>query len=170
MSSNEFGVGATIPEVQGRVVLRGDIAKDDSGAYAVFIEQGSSASQMTAAQVVDVIARLLDCDGQEADAVPAYTQVKMKGARKLLKIPKSECPDVWIPLPRHKWPKAWEYIEGRILWERQFEKALMELGWEKYQIGNACSFTENKNYSYRSMWMPSKWMERSRLWLLCGRN
>ena len=29
----------------GRVVLRGDIVKDDSGSYAVFTEQGSSASQ-----------------------------------------------------------------------------------------------------------------------------
>ena len=34
---------------KGRVVLRGDIVKDDSGSYAVLTEQGSSASQMTAA-------------------------------------------------------------------------------------------------------------------------
>ena len=34
---------------KGRVVLRGDTVKDDSGSYAVFTEQGSSASQMTAA-------------------------------------------------------------------------------------------------------------------------
>ena len=33
---------------KGRVVLRGDIVKDDSGSYAVFTEQGSSAPQMTA--------------------------------------------------------------------------------------------------------------------------
>ena len=33
-----------------RVVRRGDIVKDDSGSYAVFTEQGSSASQMTAAK------------------------------------------------------------------------------------------------------------------------
>ena len=32
---------------QGRVVLRGDIVKDNLGSYAVFTEQGSSASQMT---------------------------------------------------------------------------------------------------------------------------
>ena len=38
---------------KGRVVLRGDIVKDDSGSYAVFIEQGSSASQMTAAKGMD---------------------------------------------------------------------------------------------------------------------
>ena len=35
---------------KGRVVLRGDIVKDNSGSYAVFTEQGSSASQMTAAK------------------------------------------------------------------------------------------------------------------------
>ena len=33
---------------KGRVVLWDDIVKDDSGSYAVFTEQGSSASQMTA--------------------------------------------------------------------------------------------------------------------------
>ena len=31
---------------KGRVVLRGDIVKDDSGSYAVFTEQGSPASQV----------------------------------------------------------------------------------------------------------------------------
>ena len=37
---------------KGRVVLRGDIVKDNSGSYAVFTEQGSSASQLTAAKVM----------------------------------------------------------------------------------------------------------------------
>ena len=56
---------------KGRVVLRGDIVKDDSGSYAVFTEQGSSASQMTAAKIMDIISRLPGCDGQAADAVSA---------------------------------------------------------------------------------------------------
>ena len=43
---------------KGRVVLRGDIVKDDSGSHAVFTEQGSSASQMTAAKIMDIISRL----------------------------------------------------------------------------------------------------------------
>ena len=64
----------------GRVVLRGDIVKDDSGSFAVFTEQGSSASQMTAAIVMDIISRLPGCSGQAADAVSAYTQVKMTDA------------------------------------------------------------------------------------------
>ena len=48
---------------QGRVVLRGDTVKDDSGSYAVFTEQGSSASQVTAAKVMDIISRLPGCAG-----------------------------------------------------------------------------------------------------------
>ena len=67
---------------KGRVVLRGDLVKDASGAYAIFTEQGSSASQMTAAKVMDVVAQLLDCDGQAADAISAYTQVKKEDAQK----------------------------------------------------------------------------------------
>ena len=52
--------------------------KDDSGSYAVFTEQGSSASQMTAAKIMDIISRLPGCNGQAADAVSACTQVKRK--------------------------------------------------------------------------------------------
>ena len=37
------------------------------------------------------------------------------GCSKLLKIPKSECPDIWIRLPKHKWPKSWEYIEDLVV-------------------------------------------------------
>ena len=131
---------------KGAVVLRGDIVKDDSGSYAVFTEQGSSASQMTAAKIMDIISRSPGCDGQAADAVSAKTQVKMEDAHKLLKIPKSECPDIWIRLPRHKWPKSWSSMEDPVvplernlyghplaglLWEKQFEKILLKHGWEK---------------------------------------
>ena len=65
-----------LQKCEGRVVLRGDIVKDDSGDHAVFTEQGSSASQMTAAKLMDVTARLPGCDGQATDAVSACTQVK----------------------------------------------------------------------------------------------
>ena len=49
------------------VILRGDIVKDDSGSYAVFTEQGSSASQLTAAKVMDITSRLPGCSGQAAE-------------------------------------------------------------------------------------------------------
>ena len=57
---------------------RSDIVEEDSGSYAVFIEQGSSESQMTAAKIMDIISRLPGCDGQAADAVSAYTQVNKR--------------------------------------------------------------------------------------------
>ena len=70
----------------------------------------------------------------------------MEDAPKLLKIPKSECPDIWIRLPRHKWPTSWSSIEDPVVpvernlcghplaglfWEKQFEKILKKYGWEK---------------------------------------
>ena len=150
---------------KGRVVLRGDIVKDDSGSYAVFTEQGSSASQMTVAKIMDIISRLPGCDGQAADAVSAYTQVKMEDAHKLLKIPKSECPDIWIRLPRHKWPKSWSSMEDPVvplernlyghplaglLWERQFEKILLQHGWEK--VSNwECLFVHHQKGLFSSV-------------------
>ena len=95
---------------------------------------------------MDIISRLLGCEGQAADAVSACTQVKMEDAPKLLKIPKSECPDIWIRLPKHKWPRSWSSMEDPVvplernlyghpqaglLWERQFETVLLENGWGK---------------------------------------
>ena len=49
-------------------MLRGDVVEDDSGSHAVFAELGSSASQMTAGKVLDVIGRLPECAGQAIDA------------------------------------------------------------------------------------------------------
>ena len=99
---------------KGRVVLRGDIVKDDSGSYAVLTEQGSSASLMTAANVMDVTSRLPGCAGQAADAVLAYSQVTIEDEPSLLKITKSECPGIWIRPPKHKLPKSWSSMDVRL--------------------------------------------------------
>ena len=136
----------TFQKYKGRVVLRGNSVQVDSGSYAVFTEQGSSASQMRAAKVMDILSRLSGCAGQAADAEDAYTQLKMEDAPTLLKIPKSECPDMWIRLPKHNWPKSCFSMEDPVvllernlyghplaglLWETEFEKVLLEHGWEK---------------------------------------
>ena len=120
---------------EGRVVLRGNIVKDDAGSCAVFTEQGSWASQMT-----------------------ATTQVKMEDAPKLFKIPESECPDIGIRQPRHKWPKSWSSMEDPVVplernlyghplaglsWERQLEKILLKYGWEKVSYWE-CLFVHRK--------------------------
>ena len=92
---------------------------------------------------MDVMERRPGCAGQAADAVSAYTQVKMEDAPTLPKIPSSECRDVWIRLPQHT---SWSSMEDQVvllkrnlfghplaglLWERQFEKVLSERGCEK---------------------------------------
>ena len=139
--------------------------KDDSRSYAVFTEQGSSASPMTAARVMDIISRLPGCAGQAADAVSAYTQVKMEDV-KLLKIPKSEYPDIWIRIPQHKWPNSCSSMEDLVvpsernlhghllaglLWERQFEKILSKYVWEKVFNWECLFVHREKGYSYLCM-------------------
>ena len=93
MSSSEFQCGKEVRTYKGRVVCCGDVVMDDSGSHAVFTEQGSSASHMTAARVLDVSA-LLDCAGEASDAVSACLPVKMEDPPDSLRLPKSECPCV----------------------------------------------------------------------------
>ena len=111
---------------KGRVVLRGEVVEHDSGSYAVFTEQGSSASHMTAAKVLGVISRLPGCAGQASDAP------------KLWGLPESECPAIWTRLPRTRSVrKPWDEIldavvplkrnlygqpSAGLLWVRPFEK------------------------------------------------
>ena len=122
---------------------------------------------MTAAKVMDIISRLPGCDGQAADAVSAYTQVKMEGAHKLLKIPKSECPDIWIRLPKHRRLQSWSSMEDPVvplernlyghplaglLWDRQLEKVLLENGWE--EVPNwECLFANREKRLFLSVYV-----------------
>ena len=139
---------------------------------------------MTAAKIMDVIARSPGCDGQAADAVSAFSQVKMEDPPRLLRIAKSECPDVWILLPRHKWLKSWSIIEDPVvLLKRKLiirtpfsscgKDNSRKLWWNFHgkkvpKLGMPFCSSKTKT-SYRYTW-PSKWLERSRMWLPCGRN
>ena len=81
------------------------------------------------------------------------------------KFQKSECPDIWIRLPRHKWPKSMSSIEDPIvplernlyghplagpLWERQFEKISLKHGWEKVPIWE-CLFVHRQKGLFLSV-------------------
>ena len=140
--------------------------KDDSGSYAVFTEQGSSASQVTAAKVMDIVSRLPGCAGQAAHAVSAHTQVKMEDASKLLKIPNRNVQtfgfvDHDTSGPNHGpvW-KTQSFLLNEInlyghplagmLRERQFEKILLKCGWE--EVSNwECSFVHREKGSVLSV-------------------
>ena len=97
---------------------------------------------------------------------------------------KSECPGIWIRLPKHKWPKSWSSMKDPVvplernlyghplaglLWERQFEKVLSKYGWEKVPMENAYSLTEKKGYSYQCMWTISNWQARQKTWNRLGK-
>ena len=139
---------------------------------------------MTAAKIMDIISRLPGCDGQAADAVSADTQVKMEDAHKLLKIPKSECPDIWIRLPRHKWPKSWSFMEDPVvplernlyghpqaglLCEREIYKILLKYGWEKVPNGECLFVHHQQGLFHLCLWMTSNWLERNKtLERYCG--
>ena len=91
----------------GCVALRGGIVKDAT-------QQGSSASLMTADEVLDVISRLPGRAEQASDAGTAHTQVKMEDAPKLLRIPESACPTVGVRPPRSSDPKAWDKTQDPV--------------------------------------------------------
>ena len=122
---------------------------------------------MTAAKIMDIISRLPGCAGQAADAESASTQVKMENAPTLLKIPKSECPDIWIRLPRHKWPKLYcpvlkiqsfllNKIYTVILWQDCYGKGNLRKsycsGWEK--VSNwECLFVHREKGLFLSVYV-----------------
>ena len=112
---------------------------------------------MTAAKIMDIISRLPGCDGQAADATSAKTQVKMEDAHKLLKIPKSECPDIWIRLPLHKWPKSWSSMEDPIVpLERNLYghplAGLLKHGWEKIPNWDLDTMQNEDSMNHQILW------------------
>ena len=128
---------------------------------------------------MDVIAGLPDCDGQAADAIPAYTQVKMEDVPRLLRISKvrvcryrdtSSTTYMAQIMANHglTFKTQWYLLNesnidplAGLLRERQFEEVLLELGWENVlHIGNDWLFVESKDYSFRYLWMTSKWLNR----------
>ena len=128
---------------------------------------------------MDVIPRPPDCDGQAADAISAYTQVKMEDALKLLK----KIPNQNVRTYGYVFQNINGRSHGNTLKILLFflnetctdthsqdscgtdssKKHSRNMVGKKYQIENAHSFIENKSYSYRSIWMTSKWPERSRI-------
>ena len=152
---------------QGRVVLRGDIVKDDSEAYAVCTEQGSSASHF-----MDVIARLPGCDGQAVDAESAYTEAKMEDApdcsefqNRNVQMFGSVFRDVDDPSHGQTLMVQW-FLPNEICMYAHSQdcggkdgskKFCWNLDGSKYRIENV--FIEDKDYSCQYMWMMSKWLE-----------
>ena len=129
----------------GRVVFRGDNVKDEQGCDAVFSEQGTSASHMSAAKFLDAIARMPGHSGGNADAVGAYTHANLDPASHLLGGTQQKPVETWITLPPSRRPTSWCSIEfpvcklklnlyghpvAGLIWELYCRHAILELGFE----------------------------------------
>ena len=131
---------------KGRVVLRVDIVKDNCwflcSIQRTKIISTTNDSRQKSWMLFPDCRVAMDKQQTQYLLIPK----KMEDAHKLLKIPKSECPDIRIRLPRHKWPKSWSSMEDPVVllernlyghplaglfWERQFEKVRLKHGWEK---------------------------------------
>ena len=91
----------------------------------------------------------------------------MEDAPKLLKIPKSECPDIWIRFHDTNGQShgpVWKIQSfllsemctviplAGLLWERQFEKILLKYGWEN--VSNwECSFVHREKGLFLSVYV-----------------
>ena len=146
------GVG-TLQKYKSRVVLRGDIVEDDSGAYAVFTEQGSSASQMTAAKIMDVIAGLPDCEGQAADAVSACTQMVQYGRR--------SCSS-WAEPVRSSFGRT---VVGTAIWRN-----LWKLGWEKVFVHKKRGLFLSVHVDDIKKWLDGKKQKMAHMWKKLMKN
>ena len=140
------GVGAEVPKnTKDELYSEVTVWKtDDSGSDAVFTEQSSSASQMTAAKVMDVMTRPPGCAVQAAHAVSAHvpsqngrrssiaetwsqsrhleTSTTTQVAQILVQYWRSSCSS-WAESVRSSFGRT---IVGKAIWESPFEKWLGE--------------------------------------------
>ena len=115
---------------KGHVVLGVDIVREESGFYAMFSEQGTSASHIVAAKCMNAIARVPGCSGEDFDAIGAYTQVGLDE----LKSGGSDVIETWISLPRSGGPKEWDNMVDHVyrLCLNLYGHPLAGLYWEQF--------------------------------------
>jgi hypothetical protein len=162
---------------KGRCVFRGDQVRDESGFYAVFSEQGTSASHIAAAKMLDAIGRLPGCIGEDADATSAYTQVILSEMQDYHNV------ETWITLPPGRRPKSWSKFKDPVclltrnlyghplaglLWEKYSFRVLTSLGFEPIQ-GWECLFVHRKDKLFLSVYvddykMAGKAENVSKMW------
>ena len=150
------------------------------------LNRARSASEMTAAKVIHVIARLPDCDGQAADAVSALHPSKIGGRSQIAQnyevrmsryMDTSSTTQMAEILDEHwrsrgiSWTKfVWTSL-GRIVVGKTIRRSSLGTWMVKKVPKWECVFVRRKQGLFlRFMWMKLKWPERSIIWVPCGRN
>ena len=78
------------------MVYQGNNVKDEHGGVALFQELSSAPATMQAGKSCDTWGLNHGHTIQQADAVQAYVQAKLKGD------------PTWVRLPREQWPASWQ--------------------------------------------------------------
>ena len=132
-------------------MFQGDQVKDAEGVAAVFAELGTSASLMLASKLLDAVAMLPVCSGEQSDAIQAYTQALLYHGQK-------QPVETWIRLSKEQWPSTWHgkfrdpvvplrlALHGHPLsgafWARHCHAALLAVGFAPI-LGWECCFVHN---------------------------
>ena len=127
---NNAELEAKHQKYKGRVVVRSVIVTDNSGACAYLQNKDHHKWQKQKRDGYHFqTAGLRGTRGKRS--IWSYPGEKLKDAPKLCKIPRSECPDIRICLPRQKWPKS---MRGK------FRRSYWNMEGRKFPIGNVSLF------------------------------
>ena len=169
---------------KGRVVLRGDIVKDDPGSYAVFTEQGSWAHKWQPRKSWISYPDCRDAQDKQQTQYPLKPRSKWKMHRRLLKIPKSECQTFGYVYqstngPNHGpvWKTQLSLLNGIctvILWQDSYgkgnlRKSYWNMAGRKFQIVNVSLYIVEKGL-FLSMYVDDiKLAGRNKILNRCGK-
>ena len=125
-----------LQKVKGRIVYRGDCAKDEEGAAAVYRELGANPTSVQGLNACMAYGALPGNATSAADAIKAYVQALLKSKFQ-----------TWIELPPELRPKWWRdkfvrpvvlllralygHPEAGGLWEKHLKQVLRQLGGEE---------------------------------------
>ena len=173
-----------LQKYKGRVVLRWKIVKDDSGAYAVFTEQGSFAFQMTAAKIMDKITRLCWTSswcsiGLYSSTIGGCSQSAENSKVRMSRSMDTSSTTQMAKIISKHWRSRctscmkfiWLSVSRGCQGKDNFEEALLELGWEKIPSWE-CMFGHRTQTRIMSVstcgWHQNGW--KAEYGFPCGRN
>ena len=126
-----------LQKMKGRIVYRGDCAKDEHGAAAVYQELGANPTSVQGLNACLAYGSLPGNSSSAADAVKAYVQALLSSKYK-----------TWIELPPELRPKHWrdKFVKPVVLlvkalyghpdagglWEQHLKKIIRNLGGPEY--------------------------------------
>ena len=130
---------------KGRLVFRGDNAKDADGNLAVYQSLSANPTSIASAASNLAYGQIPGHSTSQADAIKAYIQAELKHK------------NTWVSLPRELWPASWiakgmkrpmvrlcralyGHPEAAGLWERHLTQAVEQCGGEELKAEHPSSF------------------------------